>query len=135
MFVTKLRVKRYIYTYSTSTTTEMKNTAIIGKNIKSYREKLHLTQDQVAHCLGVSREMISYYESGSRDIDLSKLEMLADLFGTELISLIEENGDLAGVDLAFAYRADEFTLEDLAQINHFRKIIKNYLKMRQLNEK
>lgn len=113
----------------------MKNTAIIGKNIKSYREKLHLTQDQVAHCLGISREMISYYESGSRDIDLSKLELLADLFGTELISLIEENGDLSEVDLAFAYRADEFTKEDLMQINHFRKIIKNYLKMKQLNNK
>lgn len=112
----------------------MKNTAIIGKNIKSYREKLHLTQDQVAHCLGISREMISYYESGSRDIDLSKLELLADLFGTELISLLEENGDLSEVDLAFAYRADEFKTDDLRQINHFRKIIKNYLKMRQLHD-
>lgn len=113
----------------------MKNNAIIGKNIKSYRKKLHFTQDQLAHCLGISREMISYYESGVREITLSKLELLADLFGTELFNLIEENENLSEVDIAFAYRADEYTPEDLQQINHFRKIIKNYLKLRQLSAK
>lgn len=110
----------------------MKNNTIIGENIKSYRERLQLTQNEVANCLGVSRELISYYEAGKREIDLKKLEVLADLFGVELLNLFEENKDNVVVDLAFAYRSDDMTEEDLKQIGGFRKIIKNYLKMRRV---
>lgn len=110
----------------------MKNNAIIGENIKSYREKLQLTQNQVAECLGISRELVSLYETGKREINLEKLESLADLFGVELVNLIEEDSNLVAADLAFAYRSDEMTNDDLKQISEFRKIIKNYLKMRQM---
>ncbi len=113
----------------------MKPNAIIVRNIKSYREKLQLTQNQVAHCLGISRELVSLYESGKREIDVNKLESLADLFGVELINFFEEDSDLVAADLAFAYRSDEMTNVDLKQISEFRKIIKNYLKMRQMIDK
>jgi transcriptional regulator with XRE-family HTH domain len=110
----------------------MKNNTIIGKNIKAYREKLQLSQKQLADWLGVSREMISYYESGKREIDLRKLESLAELFGIELINILEEDSYLVSSDLAFAFRSGEIADEDLKQISHFRRIIKNYLKMKQL---
>ena len=113
----------------------MKNNAIIGQNIKSYREKLQLNQDQLANWLGVSRELISYYESGKREIDLKKLESLAELFGIELINLIEEDSELISADLAFAFRSDDISEEDLEQISQFRRIIKNYLKMKHMYNK
>ncbi len=113
----------------------MKNNAIIGRNIKSYREKLQLNQDQVANWLGISREMVSYYESGKREIDLAKLESLAELFGIELINLIEEDSELISADLAFAFRSDDISEEDLEQISQFRRIIKNYLKMKHMYNK
>ena len=113
----------------------MENTAIIGKNIKSYREKLQLTQSQVAKNLGISRELISLYESGKREIDLNKLELLTDLFGVELVNLIEEDSELVTIDLNFAYRSDEMTDDDLKQISEFRRIVKNYLKMRHVLDK
>ena len=113
----------------------MKNNAIIGENIKSYRERLHLTQHQVAECLGISRELVSLFETGKREISLEKLESLADLFGVELVNLIEEDSDLVVTDLAFAYRSEEMTNDDLRQISEFKRIIKNYLKISQmLNE-
>ena len=113
----------------------MKNNAIIGRNIKSYREKLQLNQNQVSNWLGVSRELISYYESGKREIDLSKLESLAELFGIELINLIEEDSELISADLAFAFRSDHISDEDLEQISQFRRIIKNYLKLKHMYNK
>jgi len=113
----------------------MKNNAIIGKNIKSYRTKLQLTQEEVAKFLGFSREYVSLLESGEREIDLKKLELLADLFGVELINLLEENNELVSADLVFAYRSDEMSDNDIQQISEFRKIIKNYIKMKNMIEK
>lgn len=109
----------------------MKNNEIIGKNIKSYREKSNLTQSQVADYLGISRELISLFETGQREINLKKLESLADFFGVELLDLIEEDRELVFTDLAF--RSDEITNDDLKQISEFKKIIRNYLKMRKIS--
>ncbi|MBA7550499.1 HTH-type transcriptional regulator Xre [subsurface metagenome] len=110
----------------------MAPSAIIGKNIKSYREKLHLSQEEVAEFLGVSREQISYYENGRRDVQLDKLEKLADLFGIKLINLLEEDISIMEADLAFAFRSDSLEQRDMEHISNFHRIIKNYLKMKQI---
>ena len=110
----------------------MTSTAIIGKNIKSYREELHLSQEEVAEYLGVSRELISYYENGRREAQLEKLEKLADLFGIELIILLEKDLTIREADLAFAFRSDGLEQRDLEHIGNFHRIIKNYLKMKQI---
>jgi len=110
----------------------MAPSAIIGKNIKSYREKLHLSQEEIAEFLGVSRELISYYENGHREVQLEKLEKLADLFGIELINLLEEDLSIMEADLAFAFRSDSLVQRDLEHISNFHRIIKNYLKMKQI---
>lgn len=110
----------------------MTSSAIIGRNIKSYREKSHLSQEEVAEFLGVSRELISYYENGRREIQLEKLEKLTDLFGIELINLLEEDLSIMEADLAFAFRSDGLEQRDLEHISNFHRIIKNYLKMKQI---
>jgi len=106
----------------------MKPQNYIGNNIREYRVLLGLNQQQIGDYLGVTREYISFVEAGKRDISLSKLTKLADLFGVELEDLLEEDKQMADTKLAFAFRSDD-TEEDLSQIADFKKIVLNYLKM------
>jgi len=113
----------------------MEPAAIVSKNIKSYRKKLHLNQEEVAQFLSIPREMISYYENGTRKIPIEKLEKLADLFGVEMIVLLEKDPDMAAADLALAFRSDGLDPDDLKEISEFQKIVKNYLLMKQILNK
>jgi len=105
---------------------------IIGNNIKMFREKMKLRQEDIASYLGVSREMVSYYESGSRNIPLETINRLADLFQIELSDLLEENLDMNKANVAFAFRAGELGPEAMHAISDFRKIVKNYIKIKNL---
>jgi len=107
----------------------MEPNAIIGRNVKAYREKLRYTQDAIANFLGVKRETISYYENGKREIDLIKLEKLANLFNVELQDLINEDPAVKELDFAIAFRTESLDESDLTQISEFQKIIKNFIKM------
>ena len=108
---------------------------IIGVNIKSYRKRMKLKQIDLANFLGVDRAMISYYEEGSRNIPLSRLEKLADLFGVDLYELLEDSNSTRAVNYALAFRAGEINSNDLYSIANFRKIVKNYTKIKELCEK
>jgi transcriptional regulator with XRE-family HTH domain len=107
-----------------------------ASNIMNLRKRLGFTQEQVAAYLGMpNHTMISYYETGKRsDIPLDVLERLADLYRVELYDLMEEDLSLQAVNMAFAFRADEFEVQDIAAISQFNKVVKNYLKMKRLAE-
>ncbi|PWD98774.1 helix-turn-helix domain-containing protein [Marinilabilia rubra] len=104
---------------------------IIGKNIANLRNIQGLTQDNLAAYLGVSRVQISHYERGERDISVTELNKLADLFGVELSDLLEENLEMQKLNLAFAFRSKN-TESDLEYIASFKKVVRNYLKMERL---
>jgi transcriptional regulator with XRE-family HTH domain len=106
-----------------------------GIIIKTLREKFGYSQDVVANFLEVKREMISYYETGDREVPLELLEKLADLFGVDLEIFFTENIEEATTDLAFAFRADELSEKDLENIAAFRRIIKNYQRITKLEKK
>lgn len=109
----------------------------IGKNLAFLREKRGLSQEEVAIYLGVKRPVISYYETAEREIPLSHLENLADLFCVEVADLTaEETSPEQQASFAFAFRTDGLTAADLHCIASFQKVVKNYLKMKHLsNEK
>jgi len=113
----------------------MESNAVIGKNVKAYRDKLHYTQDTIANYLGIKRETVSYYENGHREIDLNKLEKLADLFNVELNDLISENHSIPEFDLAIAFRSEGLDESDLIKIIEFQKIIRNFGKMQAILKK
>ncbi|WP_234111104.1 MULTISPECIES: helix-turn-helix domain-containing protein [Chryseobacterium] len=102
---------------------------IIGKNIKALRETLGYTQQAVADYLGINRVELSYYEGGTRTIPSEKLTKLAALYSVDEYDLYEENEMLLKTNLAFAFRAENLTNEDLTSIASFKKIATNYLKM------
>lgn len=105
---------------------------IIGRNIRSYREINGFTQDTVADFLGVKREMISYYENGSREAPFEALSRLSDLYGVDMADFYEENETIAKENVVCAFRTDSFESNDLETIAGFKAIVKNYLKMNKL---
>ncbi|OFX16715.1 MAG: hypothetical protein A2033_12890 [Bacteroidetes bacterium GWA2_31_9] len=105
---------------------------IIGKNIKRFREKSGLSQEQVGVYLGKKREQIAYYEAGTRQPGIDELEKLSDLFGVELSAIFEQDEAIHNVDLALSFRSNEISDEDLKQVAYFQKFVKNYLKVERL---
>lgn len=106
----------------------------IGKNLKALREKMELTQGQTAEFLSINREEISYYENGKRSMPSNLLSKLANLYGVDEYDFFEDDMDLATVNLALAFRAKSLKVADLEQIAKFKKIVRNYLRMKSLLE-
>lgn len=108
------------------------NPTITGKNIELYRRQLQMTQENLSVYLGINRTQIAYYENGNRPVPLKHIHNLADLFGVEIMDLIEENAEQTQVSVALAFRADTLQAEDLQSIASFRTIVRNYLKLKKL---
>jgi len=106
---------------------------ILGENIKRYRVHNSFIQQELAEFLGCPREMISYYENGSRAPGVDVLLKISDLFGVELAELFEESQEIVDENLVLAFRRDENNLENLDAIASFKRIIKNYMKMERLS--
>lgn len=102
---------------------------IVGRNIRMLREKLGLTQEALAQYLNISRELISYYETGSRTITTEQLGKLANLFFLDEYEFYEENLQQAQANMAFAFRADTLSAHDLESVARFKKVVRNYLNM------
>ena len=56
------------------------------------RDSRHLSQDELARQLGVSKSAISMYENGNREPkDLETLEKIADFFNVDMNYLLDKN--------------------------------------------
>ena len=103
-----------------------------SNNLQSLRERFGLSQERLAEYLGVARPMISYYENDERPIPLAHLEKLANFFGVDAYDLLEENSENQQVMTAFAFRANELKPDDMNSIAAFRKVVKNFIKMKEV---
>ena len=103
-----------------------------GLVIKGLREKYGYTQDKVAEFLGIKREMISFYETGEREVPLEILEKLSDFFVVDLDVFFVDNVDEALAEVVFAFRKNDFDNDDMDAMAAFGKIVKNYLKINNL---
>jgi len=104
-----------------------------GLIMKSLREKFGYVQEKVAEFLGISRELVSMYETGEREIPIEVIEKLSDLFCVDPEAFLAENPEEAMAQVAFAFRKDEIEAGDLLEIAAFGKIVKNYLKIKKLD--
>lgn len=103
-----------------------------GEIIRAYRERMGLSQEIVASFLGIKRETLSYYENnpdGRNQASLEVLEKLANLYGVDLADFFEDDIKQLNANLAFAFRATDLNENDLNEIAQFRKVVKNYLKI------
>lgn len=62
---------------------------LIGKRIKSAREQLGMTQEQLGKKIGYSTMGISYFEKGSRKIKTEDIEKIANALNTSANYLLE----------------------------------------------
>ncbi|MDD3474512.1 MAG: helix-turn-helix transcriptional regulator [Candidatus Dojkabacteria bacterium] len=62
----------------------------IGENIRKYRNRLNLTQDELADKIGVTWEMISRYERGQSS-PMNQLDKLSNALRVSLGDLISDN--------------------------------------------
>ncbi len=96
---------------------------------------MDLTQELLAKFLSTSREQIAYYENGTRTINSLHLNKLANLFCMNEFDFFEETLQKSQINIAFAFRADKLETNDLASIARFKKIVLNYINMKNaLNE-
>ncbi len=68
----------------------------IGKNIKAFRLKNKITQEQLAESLYVTRQTISNYETGRSHPDIEMLRSIADIYKIDVETLIYGDVSLNG---------------------------------------
>ncbi len=108
----------------------------VADRVKSVREINKMTQESLAEVLCISRELISFYETGKRAIPLLVLQKLADIFGLSLAELLElDLSTLKTQSRLVWFRANAIEENDRMQLTEFNRIIRNYLKMQRLSGK
>lgn len=72
---------------------------ILGKNIKSLRERAGLNQRQLGEKLSLAESTISLYESGKREPDNNTLIKIADLFSVTTDVLLGKKQPIVPLEL------------------------------------
>ena len=93
------------------------------ENLKEARINAGLSQKEVAEQLGVAKSSYSLYESGAREPDVTKIKKLAQILGVSsdaLLGIPERPNTLAA-----HFEGEEFTEEELEDINDFVKFVKS----------
>ena len=88
----------------------------IGEQIKSYRKKAGLTQEQVANYLGVSTPAVNKWEKGNTYPDISLLPALARLLKIDMNELFSFREELTEKEIGqFVNELSEVSLQSFAK--------------------
>ncbi|MDN0054559.1 helix-turn-helix domain-containing protein [Collinsella ihumii] len=80
---------------------------VLGNSLFHARKKAGLTQEEVAECLGVSRQTIGKWEADETLPDIRQSKRLATLYGVTLDELIEFDLDVSQVEEAIERSNEE----------------------------
>ena len=61
----------------------------VGEKLRERRNTLHMTQDEVAEALGVTRQAISNWENGRSYPDIERIIRLSDIYQLSLDELLK----------------------------------------------
>lgn len=73
---------------------------MIGDNIKFYRKKNQLTQDDIAEACNVTRQAVSKWEQGETVPDIEKCDRLASFYGIKLDALMHYDEKVGNTKMA-----------------------------------
>lgn len=96
--------------------------------LKYFRMREGLSQSELAEKLGMSPSTISMYEVGKREPDFESEEKIADFFNTDLNTLRGRDNEAVQHNpntLAAHFEGEEFTPEELAEIEQFVQFVKS----------
>lgn len=98
--------------------------ATLARNIRTEREYLGLSQEDVAAVLGVPRPAISSIENGRRKVSSAELAKLATLFGTSSDRLMGAVRDEDPAVAALFRTTKALTEHDRAQVLRFAEFLR-----------
>ena len=73
---------------------------MIGDNIKFYRKKNQLTQDDIAEACNVTRQAVSKWVNGETIPDIEKCDRLASFYGIKLDALMHYDEKVGNTKMA-----------------------------------
>lgn len=73
---------------------------MIGDNIKFYRKKNQLTQDDIAEACNVTKQAVSKWENGETIPDIEKCDRLASFYGIKLDALMHYDEKVGNTKMA-----------------------------------
>jgi len=114
-----------------SDTTKKKTNKSVGKNIRTLRHQHGWSQEDVANRLGISIPAFSKIETGVTDINLSRLEQIANIFDVNVVHLLAldaEEVDLKPSNLSIAQKKLIDRESEIANLQ--RKVILLYEELR-----
>ncbi|MEO3406241.1 helix-turn-helix transcriptional regulator [Mucilaginibacter sp. CAU 1740] len=103
----------------------------VGKNIRTLRHQHGWSQEDVANRLGISIPAFSKIETGVTDINLSRLEQIANIFDVNVVNLLAldaEQTDLKPSSLSVAQKKLVDRESEIASLQ--RKVILLYEELR-----
>lgn len=92
----------------------------LAENIKRYRTKSDLNQEQLASMLGKSKNVISNWERGDNKPDADTIEKMCTIFNIEPNQLY---GWKPEIQTIAAHKESEWTDEELAKIEEYKKLL------------
>ena len=104
----------------------------LGKRLSELRKSFGFTQENVAEYLNVDQSLVSKIEKGERNIDVTSLEALADLYLVSVEDLTRQN-DKKKFNVSF--RKDKFNNSDITVIARINRIVLNQRFMDELEDK
>ena len=98
----------------------------VGQRLRTARETLGLTQEDVAGALGIQRTSVIAMEAGKRNVSALELRRLAKLYRRSVAWILgdeHESGSAAENDRALYRAAADLSPEDKAQVLRFAEFL------------
>src|SRR5476649_1652317 len=103
----------------------------VGKNIRTIRHQHGWSQEDVANRLGISIPAFSKIETGVTDINLSRLEQIANIYEVNVVHLLMTSGEDKEPHVSHLSIAQKKIVEREIEIaNLQRKVIQLYEELR-----
>src|ERR1700712_2813818 len=103
----------------------------VGKNIRTVRHQRGWSQEDVANRLGISIPAFSKIETGVTDINLSRLEQIANIYEINVVHLLALDAEAIEPQVSHLNIAQKKILDREAEIaNLQRKVILLYEELR-----
>jgi transcriptional regulator with XRE-family HTH domain len=114
-----------------SDTIKKKTNKSVGKNIRTLRHQHGWSQEDVSNRLGISIPAFSKIETGVTDINLSRLEQIANIFDINVVNILAldtEEVDMSPSNLSVAQKKLIDRESEIANLQ--RKVILLYEELR-----
>lgn len=93
----------------------------VGNNIRFLRQESKWSQKAVALRLGISVPAVSKIETGVTDVNLSRLQQIANIFGISVVKLLSLDAEIFDIKLPEFSTAPDRLREDQVEIESLQK--------------